>query len=408
VRDRIAINGSRLIADLRTLAEFGRTANGIDRTAFSPADGEARRWLREAFAAAGLDAGIDAIGNVYGRCPQRRAILIASHSDTVATGGWLDGALGVCYALEIARSFRIDPDGPIGVDAIAFQDEEGAFLPCLGSTSFCGEPLDTSALRSRTGETFGAASARARFGDAAFRLNRNRHVAFIEPHIEQGPLLELEGRRLGIVDGIVGVRRFSVQSTGRADHAGTTPMAVRADAALPLFRLALWLHRSIGRIGSERSVCNVGAFAVRPGAVNVVPAAAELTLEFRDVDRAVLTRIEAALDAELGRLRRTSRATLTATCTAALDPAPMHAGLSAMLRQACNALGHPPLDLPSGAFHDALVMCRHVPTAMLFIPSRGGRSHTSEEDTAEDDIVLGCEALAEAVSRLINSGGLPE
>jgi N-carbamoyl-L-amino-acid hydrolase len=398
------INGKRLIADLRRLAQFGAAGTGVNRVSFSSADLEARLWLREQMRSAGLDAAIDAVGNVRGVTPQAaRAVVIGSHTDTVPMGGWLDGAMGVLYGLEIARA-RIEAgrQARIGVDVVSFQDEEGTYLPCLGSRSFCGDlaPGEIDKPKAQSGETLAQALARAAYGGPVWRLDPARHVAYLEAHIEQGPRLEAARKRIGVVSGIVGIRRFRVTAQGQADHAGTTPMGMRKDAVRPLFALAHRVHSEFPAMAGADTVWNIGVMAVRPGAANVVPSEAELVIEFRDTSTELLERIEGELLAWVKALDAQGGVRVEAQPIARIAPTLMSGELQSLIEAAAAGEGAPAMRMPSGAGHDAMVLGRYLPSGMLFIPSIGGRSHDVAEDTAEDDIVLGCEMLAAVVERL--------
>lgn len=398
------INAKRLIADLRRLAEFGKAGPGVNRVSFSRADIEARLWLRERLGAAGLDAAIDAVGNVRGVTAQAsRAVIIGSHTDSVPMGGWLDGAMGVLYGLEIARA-RIEAgrQSILGVDVASFQDEEGTYLPCLGSRSFCGDlaPGEIDQPKAQSGETLAQALARAGYGGPPWRLDRARHIAYLEAHIEQGPRLEATHKRIGVVTGIVGIRRFRVSAKGQADHAGTTPMGMRKDAVRPLFALAHRVHGELPAMAGPDTVWNIGVMAVRPGAANVVPSEADLVVEFRDTSSEVLDRIETQLLAWVKALDAQGTVRLEAQPIARIAPTAMAEELESLIEAAAAEHGAAAMRMPSGAGHDAMVLGRYLPSGMLFIPSIGGRSHDVAEDTAEDDIVLGCEVLAAAVERL--------
>jgi N-carbamoyl-L-amino-acid hydrolase len=393
------IDGDRLLSELRELATIGRYETGVDRVAFSDADIAARRWLLRKFSEAGLEATIDRVGNVFGvtrGVPS--AILIGSHTDTVPRGGWLDGALGVIYGLEIARS--ADRSGVCGIDVISFQDEEGTYLPFLGSRSFCGDlaAAEAGAARARNGRTLSDALAAVANEAPSLRLDPARTLAYLEAHIEQGPRLEAARRRVGIVTGIVGIRRFRVIARGRADHAGTTPMASRHDAGAALIGLASWLASEFPRLGGPDTVWNIGSIAFHPGAANVVPGEAEMIVEFRALQTQVLDRLESRLRERAS--QNTGGVTTDLEETARVTPTEMARPLVDLLAAAAQSAGEEPLLIPSGAGHDAMVLARFVPAAMLFVPSIGGRSHHVSENTSEADIVLGCEVLAEAVARL--------
>lgn len=408
----IAVDGSRLLADLRTLAGFGRCGTGVDRPAFGPADVAARRWLRDRMADAGLEATIDSVGNVYGRDPRvRRAVLIGSHSDSVPKGGWLDGAMGVIYGLEIARSVRAAGiGGLIAVDVISFQEEEGAFLPFLGSRSFIGDmtAAEIDGAVGAGGRTLRSAMAESGLcGPAPAQFDAARHIAYLEGHIEQGPRLEAGGQRIGVVTALVGVRRFRISFVGQADHAGTTPMALRRDAGAALISLGHRLIDLFAREGGADTVWNLGKAVFEPGAPNVVPARAELTVEYRDTAAERLDHLErlmreavAAADGERGVV--VSASDIGRVAPAAMDPA-----LQCAIRTAAASRRAASIDLPSGAGHDAMILARHVPSGMLFVPSIGGRSHDIAENTADADIVLGCQVLADAVAAVIAGAAAP-
>jgi N-carbamoyl-L-amino-acid hydrolase len=397
------INADRLIADLRELATIGRCGTGVDRVALSAADIEARRWLMGRMREAGLAARMDSVGNVYGRYPNAdRAILVGSHTDTVPKGGWLDGALGVIYGLEIARaSIEAEDAAAVGVDVVSFQDEEGCFLSFLGSRSFCDTITDTEirAARSKDGMPLTQALAVLHNEDALIRRDPKRVLCYLEAHIEQGPRLESVGRRIGVVTGLVGIRRLQIRSRGQADHAGTTPMAMRKDAGMALFRLGTRIAEEFPRLGGPHTVWNIGNIALRPGAANVVPSEGEMTLEFRDTDTSVLDRLEQNVLAWIAQARG-GPVTIHAEPTARIAPTHMAEGLAAAIAAAANERGEEPVFMPSGAGHDAMVLGRFVPAAMMFVPSIGGRSHDIAEDTTEADITFGCEVLAAAVAKL--------
>lgn len=406
----ITINGDRMLADLRELAQFGKVETGVHRLSLTEPDIAARKWLVSRMTEAGLDARIDGIGSVYGATPgARRTVLIGSHTDTVPKGGWLDGAMGVIYGLEVARALieaRNGEAGETGVDVISFIDEEGHFHGTTGSLAFCNAfDLETQGdIKNAEGVTLRDALDRAGFGGGTVTtVDPARHVAFLEAHIEQGPRLEDAGKRIGIVTSIVGMRRTRVAFTGQADHAGTTPMAMRRDAAGTLIDFLHDLRGRFRALAAENTVWNFGYVQVEPGAPNVVAAAAEAMVEFRDVDPALLDRMAGALDdaARDAVAATDGRVTVATDPGLAIDPAEMSADIGRDIEAASAALDTEAIWMPSGAGHDAMILARHMPTAMLFIPSIGGRSHDVAEDTSEDDIVLGAQVLAGTVERVL-------
>jgi N-carbamoyl-L-amino-acid hydrolase len=400
----LAINEDRVLADLRTLAEFGKAGTGVNRPAFSDADLEGRRWLMGQMQAAGLETVIDGIGNVYGRSPDvAQSILIGSHSDSVPNGGWLDGALGVVYALEVARAAR-GTRRAVGIDAISFADEEGTWLPCLGSRIFCGEVGEAtlSDVQKKTGERLMDRLTQLELRDRPLtRFDPERHRAYLEAHIEQGPRLISEAIDVGIVTSIVGLRRHVVRFRGRADHAGTTPMPMRSDAAFAMFNFAIALAEKLRAAGGPESVWNFGIVAVRPGAGNVVPAEADLTVEFRDAAADVIERIEEAFHAGVRAADGSYDVAVSSMPNAQLVPAAMDEGLMNDLAAAAADVGASFIRMPSGAGHDAMVFAPRIPSALMFVPSIDGRSHDISENTSEADIRRGLRVFAAAVSRTL-------
>jgi N-carbamoyl-L-amino-acid hydrolase len=399
----ITVNGERLLSDLRELAGIGAFQTGVDRVAFSSADIEARRWLVAKLRQAGLDAAMDRAGNVLGRDPKAaRSILIGSHTDTVPKGGWLDGALGVVYGLEIARSaLEAGPPPEVGIEVASFQDEEGTYLSCFGSRTFCGDIAapEIAAARSKDGVPLTQA-LEALAGEALHhRIDRSRHLCYLEAHIEQGPRLEAAGRRIAVVTGLVGIRRFRVRAFGRADHAGTTPMAMRKDAGAALIDLAAWVAREFPRHAGPDTVWNIGSISFQPGAANVVPSGGELVIELRDTKEQVLDVLESMLSSRVDETKGHPVSIQSATISR-IPPTPMSKGLGAIITDAAASLGEQAMQIPSGAGHDAMFVARVIPAAMMFVPSIAGRSHDTSENTSESDIVLGCRVLAEAASRV--------
>ena len=401
----IEIDPARLLADLRHLATFGRHGTGVTRLAFSEPDIEARRWLRGRMEEAGLAAGIDDIGNVIGEAPaEGPAILIGSHSDSVPGGGWLDGAMGVIYGLEIARAVvEAGLAESCPVDAVAFQDEESTYLPTLGSRTLFGAVSEDeiSVARNIDGHRLADAIASSGFADnPPRRLDPGRYRAFLEAHIEQGPRLEAEEIRIGIVTAIVGIRRFRLHIDGQAGHAGTVPMAMRKDAGAVAVGLTNAVLEAFPALGGPDTVWNVGSLTLSPGAANVIPDAAEIVIEIRDTDPSILDALEAGLRSLAREYASGSGQEIAALRTLDIPPAAMDTGLGDEIEAAARAFGAPHMRMPSGAGHDAMVLCRYIPSAMLFVPSIGGHSHTTIEDTSEEDIVLGCRVLADAVARI--------
>lgn len=402
----IKVDGERLLTDLRTLAQFGKAGPGVNRLSFSAEDIRARAWLHQRMLDAGLDAQIDGVGNVFGQASGvDQAVLIGSHTDTVPNGGWLDGSMGVIYGLEIARSLAESGSAlPGGVDVISFVDEESTYLGTLGSRSFVGELGESEIAESQSlsGESLTNALERAGYaGSAEVRLDRSRHLAYLEAHIEQGPRLEAEMQRIGAVTSIVGIRRTEVTFFGQADHAGTTPMSLRKDAGAALFEFAAEVTAAFRAGVAADTVWNFGHVVFEPGAGNVVPREARLLIEYRDPSDSVLDAMEAAIAAGAERINGDGVVSVEAQRSFALTPVAMNSDVVQHIEAAARELDAPVIRMPSGAGHDAMHLAHHVPTGMLFIPSIGGRSHDTAEDTSTEDIILGAQVLAQAVESIL-------
>ncbi len=405
----VAIDGVRLLRSLRTLRAFGATGTGVVRPTYSDVDMAARRWLVEQMTDAGLEATIDGIGNVIGRSPNPGpAVVLGSHSDTQPEGGWLDGAMGVMYAIEVARSLLADPaTAHLAVDVAAWADEEGTYASALGSHSFVGETNDTHlAATNADGETVAAALDRVGLtGVDPIRFESDRHVAYLEAHIEQGPHLEASGNRIGVVTGIVGISGATVRFRGEQNHAGTTPMPIRKDAAASLFEFGVRFRQRFAEVAGPASVWTIGNLGVHPGAESIVPGEAWCRVQYRDASVEVmerfadtLTTIVAELDAE-GPCRVAIEAGDRGMAPVTMDPA-----IVAVIGEAAErCVPGAWVEMPSGAGHDANTFAPHLPTGMLFIPSIGGVSHDFAEDSHDDDIVLGCQVFADAVATYLAS-----
>lgn len=402
------INPDRLLADLRHLRSIGAQGRGVVRPAFSSRDMEARRWLKQRYEEAGLEASIDGVGNVYGRSRRPgKALLSGSHSDTQPTGGWLDGALGVIYALEVVRALAEDGATKLlPVDAVSFQDEESRFLGCLGSRSLTGEltPDMEQGAADSGGVTLEAALKEAGLaGVPRLRLDPSRYCGFVEAHIEQGPTLEDTANRIGVVSGIVGLRGIRFEFRGQQNHAGTTMMKTRRDASTALYELAHRINQEFPKVAAERTVWTMGRVRVEPNATSIVPGYADMDLQFRDQSEAPLKAFEAVVERLVAEMNARGGVKITAApARAPIAPTQMDPKLRGHLEAAAER--HAPgkwQRMPSGAFHDAGIISSVLPSAMLFIPSLGGISHDFAEDSRDGDIVLGCQVLAEAAAAIL-------
>ncbi|NKX45246.1 hydantoinase/carbamoylase family amidase [Roseicyclus persicicus] len=398
----LPVDPARFLADLHALRRIGgdTATKGVRRRAFTEADLAARDWLAARMAEAGLTPHLDPVGNLFGLA-EGRSLLLGSHSDTQPEGGWLDGALGVIAALEVARAVREAGGPPVSV--VSFQDEEGRFGALTGSSVWSGklslEVADTLVASDGTG--FAAVRA-AISGRAGGFVDPSRFSGFLEMHIEQGPVLDEAGEAVGVVTGIVGLRQLQVTVEGQQNHAGTTPMAMRRDAFTAAARVAVGLPERLAGIVTPQSVWTIGQIRLHPGASSVVPGRAEFSLQWRDIDAGRLDRMEAAITALLADVAAETGCTIRAErLRHDLAPMPMDAGVQAALSAAAEAVAPGRWRaMPSGALHDASNLAALMPVGMLFVPSIGGISHDFAEDTGEDDLVTGLRVLAEAVARM--------
>ena len=404
------IDGERVVADLKRLAEFGRYKTGVHRPTYSPEDVASRAWLADQFAASGLDPVIDGIGNVIGRNPRApRRLLVGSHSETQPHGGWLDGALGVIYGLELARAFAADDSlAGLGIEAVAWADEEGHYGNMLGSRSFTDGLSDAEieAATSREGKPLRQALAEAGYaGRARELLDPSRYIGYLEAHIEQGNTLESSGKRIGIVEAIIGSWNYWVTITGEQNHAGTTQMSRRKDAGATMVRLASYIHDRFAEIAGLRTVWTIGRTLLDPNAPSIVPGRAEMQVQFRDTDPSILAHFEENLRQLVAEAERAGPCAVAIEPMSKSLPAAMDPGFQSLIEAAAER--HAPgrnLRMPSGAGHDAQILSRRIPSAMMFVPSINGISHHWSEDTAEEDIVLGAQVFADAAAAILEAG----
>jgi beta-ureidopropionase / N-carbamoyl-L-amino-acid hydrolase len=404
------IDGQRLVADLKRLAQFGRYKTGVHRPTYSPVDVESRHWLADKFREAGLDPIIDGIGNIIGRNPSaQRRLLVGSHSETQPYGGWLDGSLGVIYALELARAFAEDPYcAELGIEAAAWADEEGHYGNYLGSRSFTDALPDEEIDQTRgrdDGTPLRQALERAGFaGRPRERVDPKRYLGYLEAHIEQGDTLDTSGLRIGVVETIVGIWNYRVSVIGEQNHAGTTRMARRKDAGVAMVRLATRIHDRFPELAGPRTVWTIGRMLLEPNAPSVVPGHAEMQVQFRDAELDRLAVFERALYELVGGADRAGPCRIEIETIARTEPRPMDPGFQEQIEAAAER--HAPgmhMRLPSAAGHDAAVLSYRMPAGMMFIPSLRGISHHWSEDTKEEDIVLGAQVFADAAERILRS-----
>ena len=396
------VDTDRFLADLHDLRRIGTFRTGVHRPTYSADDMESRRWLMDRMADAGLAPEMDGIGNVLGRHPgPGPKLLCGSHIETQNESGWLDGALGVCAALALARA-------GLPVDAVAFADEEGHYGSFIGSRSFIGllDEAEINRLANRYhGKPLRDALAEAGLaGRPRLHVDAARYRGFLEMHIEQGTTLERGGLHAGIVTGIVGVSQYRITIEGQQDHAGGTTMAERRDAGLAAVRLLAWIDAEFPRHCAERTVWTAGRITLSPGAASIIPGRAEVLFQVRDTSAEVLARMRDVLRRAVQESNRRERCTAVLDVVSESTPAPCDpAWQDALAAAAESVVPGRWARLPSGAGHDAQYLTRVMPSAMLFVPSIGGISHHWTEDTAEEDLRVGMRVLAEGAARFLQT-----
>jgi allantoate deiminase len=400
-----------VIADLRALAAATSDANGAQRLAWGPIWRDARLWFDDLIAPLGLRAEMDAAGNRWVTLPGARpeTVIIGGHLDSVPNGGWLDGALGVLAGVEALRRHR-GATPPVTLTVVDFADEEGARFgrSLLGSSGASATLVPDSVrhLVDRKGVRLPDALAENgvdldRMTDARQAVDARRPRAYLELHIEQGPVLEAQGRSTGAVIGTFGVERHVIRFVGQAAHSGSTPIAMRKDAFLAAAETALACREIARRLSTPAAgvVCTVGTVSVEPGIVTAVPGVCEISLDQRAIDPETLQRALADAKAAAAAAAAANNVTVEWRHVWRIEPYRFDPRLVALCEDAVRAVtGHAPR-LPSGPLHDAVEMARMMPAVMMFAVSTNGLSHCKEEDTPEADL----EATIDAFQRLVDT-----
>lgn len=411
------VQHERLQSVIAELAAFGgRSDGGVSRETLTDNDLQARRYLIDLARSRGCSVTIDDCANLFFRRPGTSdfpPVLTGSHTDTQPVGGKLDGAYGVLAGLEVIAALNdagIETLRP--VEVVAWTNEEGCrFGPgAMGSSAF----VDPSCLPTyrksvdAKGVSFGDALdlALEAVPDVPRRPMAETMSACVELHIEQGPVLERAFVSLGVVTGIQSVRWYRIRVTGTAGHAGTMPMGERVDAMAAAVGLAQQLYAYQAMEAGEKLRLTLGRWQVSPNSINTIPGAAEFTVDVRCVDEQVLVQFEAALN----RITRAYSWAGKIEFESIFSRPPTHfpAAMLELIERACtracsSASLVAPLRMTSGAFHDAMYLAEHCPTAMIFVPSKGGISHNAAEQTAPHELFLGVQALAYAVTSLANA-----
>ena len=407
---QLAINGPRLMNQLKQLAEIGRTdTKACCRLALTDDDKRGRdlviRWMKEL----GMTVTVDPIGNIFGvragSSPDLAPVMTGSHIDTVRTGGDYDGNYGVLAGLEVVATLNdakqvTQRSLVVGI----FTNEEGArFAPdMLGSLVYVGGmPLEEAlAIKAIDGARLGDELVRIGY-DGKAELGAQKPHAFIELHIEQGPILDIEGIKIGSVENLQGISWQELTIVGQSNHAGTTPMYLRHDAGYAASAIATFVRELTRKMGGHQ-VGTVGKIDLIPNLINVIAARATMTVDLRNTDENLLKEAELAFSTYIKELEQSEGVTITTRRLARFEPVSFDAALTDRIAHHAQALGLSQRRMTSGAGHDAQMLARICPTSMIFVPSVGGISHNPAEHTEPEDLIAGANVLLATLTELAN------
>jgi len=411
----VGLSPARTVAELRELQELTGDENGAQRVAWTETWEEARRWLREKVGSTGAEEEVDEAGNQWFtlRGSSQRALLIGGHIDSVPNGGWLDGCLNVLAGVEVLRRLAEEGTPPLTVRLVNWADEEGARFgrSLFGSSAAAGSMSDQDELRERRDadgvalpdalaahevDLDRALEARGQLADA---------VAYLELHIEQGPVLESLDLPLGVVLGTFGVERHLVTWRGQAAHAGSTPMDQRRDALAGAAKLELEIREIAQRVGGG-AVCTMGGVVTKPGIVTSVVETAECLLDQRHLDATWLAELLSNAEAASRRFAQEEGIEVEWERIWSIEPIPFDDRLMELADEAVREVSGSSHRLPSGPLHDAAEVARAgIPTVMLFVQSLRGLSHTKLEDTEEEHLELAVQALDRLTTKALEAFG---
>jgi len=402
-----------VISNLRELAALTSTADGAQRLAWGPVWREARAWFNQKLNTLGITPEIDAAGNSWATLPgaSARTVIIGSHLDSVPNGGWLDGALGVMTGFEALRMFK-DRRPPVTLKVVDWADEEGARFgrSLLGSSAASGslQISEVEGLADKIGTRLVDALREngvelTRMHEAQTFLKAIDAKAYLELHIEQGPVLETLNKPTGVVQGTFGVERHLLRFVGQAAHSGSTPIPLRRDAFLAAAESALGLREIAKRhtTPEARVVCTVGTVKVEPGIVTAVPGVCEISLDQRALSAMVLAKMLAEARQASERAARDNNVAVEWKRLWQIDPRPFDPNLIAACADAVREVTGDAPHLPSGPLHDAAEMVPLMPVVMMFAYSSNGLSHCKEEDTPEPHLAKTIEAFLKLVEKVV-------
>jgi beta-ureidopropionase / N-carbamoyl-L-amino-acid hydrolase len=414
----IAINRRRLLRDLNAVSRIGIGDHGsVTRLVFSIKELRSRQFLIHQMRQIGLQIHIDQIGNIFGKLDGQNAkapaLLVGSHLDTVLHGGKFDGTMGVIAALEAARTLReqkIVLRSPVEVVCFVGEESSRFGYSTLGSSLVAGEVHAKDLAHAADAQGNKLADILASMGIDRSNLRSMRRdpstvKAYLELHIEQGPILEAKKKPIGIVTSIAAPTRFRVVFTGQADHSGTTPMEMRRDALVAASELIVAVEeicRRYSHMEKGRVVGTVGAMKIEPGVINAIPGRAELSVDIRSITAEAKKRVVRLVQARIREIARRRKIRAEILPLREEDPVSLDKRLIRLLTECCESRNIAYEIMPSGAGHDAMQMAKVTPAGMLFIPSRRGISHSPLEWSEPEDICLGAQLLLDSIIRIGN------
>jgi N-carbamoyl-L-amino-acid hydrolase len=418
--EALAIDKARLLRDLNAISRIGLGDRGsVTRLVFSVQELRSRQLLIHLMTQAGLKVYVDRIGNIFGRlngASGGAAVLAGSHLDSVMHGGKFDGPVGVIGALEAVRTIKENKITlPCPVEVVCFVGEESSRFgfSTLGSSLVAGQVRMkdlTNAVDAHGTKLEDVLSSMGVYRDNLPSLKRDpRSVkAYLELHIEQGPVLEAKKKKIGIVTAIAAPTRLKVVFTGQADHSGTTPMEMRKDALVAAAHLIAYVEQAAKKhsaMEKGRVVGTVGALKIDPGVINAIPGKAELSIDIRSIDGKAKRRVARRVERRAREIAAKRNISVEILPIRSEEPVALDGGLLPHLKAICEEKNLPYEIMPSGAGHDAMQMAKITRAGMIFIPSRRGISHSPLEWSDPEDICLGAQVLMEAILHLANEEG---
>ena len=410
VMQPLSINSARLKTLLEGINGFGFNpeSGGYNRPGLSNEDTAVRAWFSEAMRDSGLAVSRDAAGNLFGRLgpADKPCVMVGSHLDTVPEGGAFDGALGAAIGLECARCLvEAGREPPVPVVVVATSEEEGRFGGMLGSQTISGQLPDGWVESAEDADGVRLYDAMLEQGLAPDAINaaawpQGSIKAFVELHVEQGPVLESEGLAIGIVDGVSGVLVLGVTLEGEANHSGTTPMHLRADAFAGLSEIGAAIPHIIDEIGTDQSRITIGKVDLQPNFPHTIPGQADFSLIIRDTSVSVMAALRTEIERAIDETSKRHRLTRTIEERSYIAPQALDSGVREAFLSEVTALGYSHRVMPSGAGHDAQTMQGFCPAGLVFVPSRNGISHAPQEWTDWTDIEKGAQLMLNTVIAL--------